>query len=121
MGFAMLFNSVSFILFFIGIVILYYTLIPKRYQYILLVIASYFFYMCWNAKYALLMAVSTVITYLSGLGIEYFSHKYAEDVHKQMGHKKLVVFVSFAANLSILAFFKYGTFILDNTLIREVQ
>lgn len=110
----MLFNSVAFISFFICITILYYLLIPKRYQYVLLVVASYYFYMCWNAKYALLMAASTVITYLSGLGIEYFSYKYAENACRQSRCKKLVVFGSFAINLGILAFFKYGSFILDN-------
>lgn len=110
----MLFNSVAFILFFICITILYYTLIPKRYQYVLLVVASYYFYMCWNAQYALLMAASTVITYLSGLGIEYFSCKYAENARRQSRCKKFVVFGSFAINLGILAFFKYGSFILEN-------
>ena len=110
----MLFNSVAFILFFICITIMYYAVIPKGYQYVLLVVASYYFYMCWNAKYALLMATSTLITYLSGLGIEYFSCKYAESARRQLRCKKLIVFGSFAINLGILAFFKYGGFILDN-------
>jgi len=111
----MLFNSINFILFFIIIVVMYYCLIPKKYQYVLLFLSSYFFYMCWNPRYALLLAASTVITYLSGLGIEYFSDKYVdENSDKGQKSKKCIVAVSFTANIGILAFFKYGGFILDN-------
>ncbi len=109
----MLFNSISFLIFFICIVFIYYCLIPKRYQYILMFFASYFFYMCWNAKYALLLAGSTIITFFSGIGLEFVNNKYS-NVDKQRRIKKIIVFASFAANIGILAFFKYGSFILEN-------
>jgi len=65
----MLFNSIDFLIFFPIVLIVYYV-IPDKIKYLWLLIASYYFYMCWNAKYSLLILTSTVITYLSGLFIE---------------------------------------------------
>ena len=62
----MLFNSVHFMVFF-PVVLLIYFFIPKKIRYLWLLIASYYFYMSWNPKYALLIAFSTMITWLSGL------------------------------------------------------
>lgn len=62
----MLFNSLDFMVFF-PIVVLVYFVIPKKIRYIWLLIASYYFYMCWNVEYALLIGVSTIITWISGL------------------------------------------------------
>lgn len=100
----MLFNSIEFLIFF-PIVTLMYFLIPHKARYIWLLLASYFFYMCWNPKYALLMGFSTVSTYFAGLMIE----KSKKDVHK-----KLWVGASFAINIAILFFFKYFDFAIAN-------
>ena len=105
----MLFNSVQFLVFF-PIVTLIYFVIPHRVRYIWLLIASYYFYMCWNAKYALLLAVSTVITYLSGILIGE-AHK-AEEAEKHgkmntVGKCKTYVAISFVLNIGILVFYKY--------------
>ena len=62
----MLFNSFSFLIFF-PIVVLVYYLIPKKVRYIWLLVASYYFYMSWNAIYAILIAVSTLVTWTSGI------------------------------------------------------
>lgn len=98
----MLFNSIDFLLFFPIVTILYF-LLPHRIRWVWLLGASYYFYMCWNAKYALLIALSTVITYLSGLLIVRFP-----------GQKKWWVAFSFLSNLAILFFFKYFGFFLNN-------
>ena len=58
----MLFNSNEFIIFFPTVLILY-MIAPKKWRTPILLIASYIFYMGWSAKYALLIAFSTVITY----------------------------------------------------------
>ena len=100
----MLFNSLEFLIFFPLVVAIYFV-VPKKARYIWLLFASYYFYMGWNAKYALLIATSTVITYLSGIFI---------DKYKEPWIRKLTVAVSFVSNLSILVFFKYFDFILDN-------
>ncbi|MBR3468577.1 MAG: MBOAT family protein [Lachnospiraceae bacterium] len=100
----MQFNSVQFLVFF-PIVVGIYFLIPKKFKYLWLLVTSYFFYMSWNAKYALLIAFSTIITYLAGL----FLGK-TDDKKK----KNLIVAASFTVNLGILAFFKYFDFLLGN-------
>ena len=65
----MLFNSGKYVIFLPVVVLLYYLLPTKIKKYWLLA-ASYYFYMCWNAKYALLILASTLVTWLSGLGLE---------------------------------------------------
>jgi len=107
----MLFNSMDFLIFF-PIVTLVYYIIPKRVKYLWLLASSYYFYMCWNAKYALLILTSTIITYISGLVIEKIKHKEISDTQKGK-LKKLTVFLSFACNLSILFYFKYTNFALS--------
>ena len=98
----MLFNSLSFLIFF-PIVLLLYFIIPKKLRYILLLIASYYFYMCWNAKYALLLFGSTIITYMAGLIIK--------ATGKRLWLKKTAVAFSLILNFGILFFFKYFDFV----------
>lgn len=69
----MIFNSFDFLVFFPLVCILYY-IIPYKVRYIFLLFASYFFYMCWNPKYAVLLLISTLITYLSGSGLQYIEN-----------------------------------------------
>ena len=98
----MLFNSLDFLIFF-PIVCLVYFAIPQKIKWMWLLGASYYFYSCWNAQYALLMATSTVITYLSGVFISRA---------KTERGRKLSVAVSFILNLAILFYFKYFYLIL---------
>ena len=107
----MLFNSVDFLLFF-PLVTAAYFLLPHRARWVWLLVTSYFFYMCWNARYALLIALSTLITYASGLLI-HRAERVSEEKRRRR-RKKLLVFLSFASNLAILFFFKYFNFFLDN-------
>lgn len=106
----MLFNSVDFLVFFPIVVLLYYC-IPHRVRYIWLLVCSYYFYMCWNAKYALLLLLSTGITYVSGLLIERFKEGKQKN---SLVAAKAVVAASFVLNLGILVFFKYFEFLMDN-------
>lgn len=94
----MIFNSIDFLLFF-PIVILIYFGLPQKWKTYWLLGASYYFYMCWNVKYILLLLLSTVITFASGILME-----------KTETHKKQIVAGSFIINLSILAVFKYYNF-----------
>lgn len=106
----MLFNSINFLVFF-PIVVLFYFLIPHRFRYIWLLASSYYFYMCWNIKYALLMLFSTIVTYFSGVFIDYFHHRSGKNAAQMM---KFCVAGSLILNLSVLFFFKYFNFALDN-------
>ena len=102
----MLFNSFGFLYFFPVVVVLYFIL-PKKIRWFWLLITSYYFYMSWNPKYAILILTSTVITYLSGI--------YIEKANKQgIGNKKVFVALSFVSNLATLVGFKYFNFLNEN-------
>lgn len=105
----MLFNSYSFLIFFPVVTIIYF-LLPRKWSYLWLLAASYYFYMGWNAKYAILLLVSTSITYFSGILLQWFKTKRPED---EKG-KKGIVAVSFVLNLAILFFFKYFNFTVES-------
>lgn len=62
----MLFNSVEFIFFLLPVILFYY-LVPARYRWILLLAASYFFYMSWHPEYGLLLLFSTLVDYYAGI------------------------------------------------------
>ena len=101
----MLFNSMQFVIFF-PIAVLLYFLIPHKFRYLWLLLISYYYYMCWNPKYALLLLLSTFITYVSGIIIGKNS--------LSLTSKKWCVGISFFLNLVILFFFKYFSFVLES-------
>lgn len=112
----MSFNSSDFLIFF-PIVVLIYFLIPQKLKNYWLLIASYYFYMCWNAKYALIILFSTIVTYLSGLALDTLQQRSADPLITRK--KKIVVAISVLLNLSLLFYFKYINFaigILGNAL-----
>lgn len=96
----MLFNSLEFVIFFPIVVALYFILKP-RYRWILLLAASYYFYMCWNYKYIVLIMFSTVVDYFAGV----FMYKW-----KDQRLRKLLLLGSLTTNLGLLFFFKYFNF-----------
>ena len=114
----MLFNSYGFLVFFPIVVVIYF-LLPKRISYLWLLAASYYFYMGWNAKYALLLLVSTTITYVSGMLIQWLNDRHPDKICA----KKWVVAGSFISNLAILFFFKYFNFTIEsmNTVLRYID
>ena len=96
----MSFNSITFAI-FLPVVFLLYWSIPKKYQWILLLVSSYYFYMSWNAVYVFLILFTTGVSYLCGLLLS--------DVQsKQI--KKLLLFGSALICLCVLFFFKYFNF-----------
>ncbi len=97
---AVLFNSVEFIVFFIAVSFSYF-LLPHRFRWVMLLGASYIFYMWWNPSYALLMLFSTASTYAVALLMEKASTKQKRKVFLALG---------IAINLAILFIFKYFNF-----------
>lgn len=100
----MLFNSIDFLIFF-PLVTLIYFIIPKKARYLWLLAASYYFYMCWNAKYALLLLASTVVTWLCGWPVH---------AAKKPVLRRLALALCLFVNLGILFFFKYSDFVIAN-------
>lgn len=101
----MQFTSFEFAIFFPLVVLCFY-MIPKKARSFWLLLASYYFYMGWNPKYALLILASTVITYICARAMECFSRE-------QKPSRKLVLLAGLVSNLAILAFFKYFYFLHD--------
>lgn len=115
----MQFNSVDFMIFF-PIVLIVYFFMPKRIRICWLLISSYYFYMSWNAIYALLIGGSTIVTYVSGLLLGKFSKRGGKTGQTK---KKMTVVVCIVINLGILAVFKYGNFTIEtvNALLNTLH
>lgn len=97
----MLFNSIQFLLFFFVVCIVYYILQGNKARNLFLLVASYYFYMNWEPIYAVLILLSTIITYVCGLLVEKSNDK----------HRTIYLVVSLLLNLGILFIFKYYDFI----------
>src|SRR3989344_2257461 len=99
----MLFNSISFLI-FLPVVALLYFLIPNRYRTVLLLLASFYFYLVFVPKYIFIL--------LFLITADYFL---AQFVEKETGSKrKLLLLTSILMNLGALAFFKYFNFFSEN-------
>src|SRR3954468_3437089 len=99
----MLFNSFAFLLFF-SIICIFFFSIPHTYRKFLLLFASYFFYMLWEPVYGLLIAFSTVLSYLTATII----------AKKTFENRKKYIVICFFINLGLLFFFKYFNFFNEN-------
>jgi D-alanyl-lipoteichoic acid acyltransferase DltB (MBOAT superfamily) len=107
----MLFNSLPYRVFF-PVVVLRYYIFPFRFRWLWLLASSYYFYMCWEARYAALLFASTFATYLGGLGLQRINDGQESGGHRQGAFgKKAIVALCLAANLGILFFFKYFNFL----------
>jgi D-alanyl-lipoteichoic acid acyltransferase DltB (MBOAT superfamily) len=95
----MLFNSFQYWIFFLIVVVLFYS-VPFRIGKLLLLGASYIFYMWWDPRFIVLILTSTVVDYFLGILLETASGR----------RKKLLLVVSLVVNLGILGFFKYYDF-----------
>lgn len=101
----MVFNSLTFILFFIIVLILHNLPFPWRVKKFNLLIASYIFYAAWSPPFVFLLWVATVIDWF----VAQWMAK-TEDNKK----RKRILLISLVANLGMLGYFKYGNFLLAN-------
>lgn len=108
----MLFNSLKFVVFFIGVLMFYYVL-PKKIRFVWLLVASYVFYGAWNVKYLLLLFGITFITYLCAIIIDNIAEKNWE-TKKKKNTQKLVLTGSIIINIGFLVYFKYMDFLAFN-------
>src|SRR5829696_6871518 len=109
----MVFNSYTFIAFFVIILILHSLPFPWKVKKINLLIASYIFYAAWNPPFILLLWLSTIVDYFVGRALYH-----QENLYK----RKLLLVISLIGNLGMLCYFKYGGFLLDNfvTLVNSI-
>src|SRR6058998_1813540 len=95
----MLFNSFQYWIFFLMVAVLFYSM-PFRIGKLLLLCASYVFYMWWDPRFIVLILTSTVVDYFLGIWLEVTSGR----------RKKILLAISLVVNLGILGFFKYYDF-----------
>ncbi|MDO5010373.1 MAG: MBOAT family O-acyltransferase [Intestinibacter bartlettii] len=101
----MLFSSISFLYYFLPIILILYFLSKDKYKNIILLLASLFFYFYGEPKYTVLMLVSAFSAYIHGILIDKFREK---------GYSKLFLISGLAVSLGILIVFKYMDFIIKN-------
>ena len=109
----MLFNSYTFIAFFIIVLILHNLPFQWKVKKINLLLASYIFYAAWNPPFILLLWLSTVVDFFVGRAL------YRQE---NLAKKRMLLVLSLIGNLGMLCFFKYGGFLLENftTLVNAV-
>ncbi len=97
----MIFSSWQFLFFFLPVFGAYWAIPGRRGRHLLLLAASYFFYMAWNPWLVSLLIFSTLLDYFIGMGLDSGSAKLG---------RKLLLGMSLAGNLGVLATFKYADF-----------
>jgi alginate O-acetyltransferase complex protein AlgI len=101
----MLFNSLTFVVFFVIVLAAYWSMRSWEARKNLLLVASYIFYGAWNPPFAALLFSTTALDFYLG---------------RKMGRienareRRVWLWISVAVNLSMLGFFKYGNFLLEN-------
>jgi D-alanyl-lipoteichoic acid acyltransferase DltB (MBOAT superfamily) len=90
---------------FLPIVFIFYWAMPHKYRWLLLLVASYYFYMSWNAKYIFLILFTTLISYSAAILIE---------KHESKKTKKLILAGTAILCLGVLFMFKYFNFVSES-------
>ncbi|MFN8273471.1 MAG: MBOAT family O-acyltransferase [Flavobacteriaceae bacterium] len=105
----MLFNSVDFLIFLPIVFLVYWFVVPKdlQKQNFLLLIASYFFYACWDLRFLPLLMASTLLDFYTGAKIHQTD---------SLRTRKLWLMISIGINLSILGVFKYYNFFAESLM-----
>ncbi len=106
-----LFHTLDFISFFL-LVFVSYWIAPRKWKNPILLIASYCFYASWDWRFLSLLLLSTLIDYFCALGI------YSEP---NGNIRRIYLYFSIFVNLSLLGFFKYYDFFVENLRIFILQ
>ena len=98
----MLFNSFIFLIVFLPITYaVFWALRTARARYVWLTITGYVFYGYWDARFCLLMAFTTAVSFTAGLGFLKWSDP---------KHRRLCLIIPVTVDLMMLGFFKYADF-----------
>jgi len=104
----MLFNSLTFIVFFIVVLALHNAPLPWHAKKVNLLIASYIFYAAWSPPFVVVLWISTAIDWFVAKRLY---------VTEGIGKRRTLLWISMAANLGLLGYFKYGGFLVENFAI----
>ena len=100
----MVFSSITFLFYFLPLVILSYFLSPLKLKNLILLIFSLIFYTFGEPKYIFIMIFSTIVDYIHALII---------DKYRNTLKAKIALISSIVINLSLLVFFKYSNFFIS--------
>src|SRR5512142_2105525 len=101
----MVFNSLTFVVFFACVLVLHSLPLPWTAKKVQLLLASYLFYSAWNPPFVILLWISTVVDWYAAQAL----------VHAQRtAARRAWMLLSVIVNLGMLAYFKYGNFILGS-------
>lgn len=98
----MQFDSFLFLIFWLVVLALYYSIRDWRSRKLMLLIASYLFYAAWNPPFVVLLWISTNVDFCLGKLIGAAQHQ---------PRRKALLAVSLLVNLGFLGFFKYADFL----------
>ena len=106
----MVFTSIDFLVFLVAVLVAYWAIPNRTVRNVLLLLASYFFYGYVHPWFCILLATSTVVDYLCGLGMA-----------KHPSKRKLLLFASLVTNLGMLGMFKYFNFFADSIHLKSTE
>lgn len=125
----MIFTTLKFLVFFIAVFIGYY-IVPKKLQWLVLLAASIYFYLCASVKYVMFVLMASLITYLGAFMLDKLEAKQRTYLHenkeslskeekkiykaKVEKKKKVVITLTVLGTLSMLLVMKYTGFVLEN-------
>lgn len=102
----MVFSSIAFIFFFLPLFLIIYYILPFKFKNYVLLAASLVFYAWGEPIYIVLMIIASAVDYIDGRLMEHFKDR--------KNIKKLCLCFSIIINLSMLGFFKYANFLVEN-------
>ena len=101
----MVFSSITFLFYFLPIVLAIYYIVPNKLKNIVLLISSLAFYFYGEPTYILLMIFSIISTYIFGILI---------DRYRNTESSKIFLILSITISIALLVYFKYIDFIIEN-------
>jgi len=110
----MFFNSFHFVGFFSVVLVLAVALRQRvQARNAVLLVASYYFYGCWDWRFLILILISTVVDYVCGLLFD-VTEVDLDHPPPQTPRRKAILAVSLITNLGLLGFFKYYDFFVES-------
>ncbi len=125
----MIFTTLKFLVFFVAVFLGYY-IVPKKLQWLVLLVASTYFYLCASVKYVIFVLMASLITYIGALILDKLEKKQRTYLHNNKENlskeakkiyktkvekkKKIIITLTVLGTLSMLLVMKYTGFVLQN-------
>lgn len=101
----MIFSSITFLFYFLPVILILYFVVPQRFRNFVLMLFSLLFYGWGEPKYLIFMMTSILVGYGIGLLLE---------KTEQLNKRKMLLILGLLVNLGLLGYFKYANFFIEN-------